>query len=586
MALAYSQLTESGKRSRRRRTLERWRDPFWRLQNLYWIVDENGQAVRFTLRSVIERFLRSERHWRNIILKARQLGWTTAIAIFFLDSCLFTPNLRAGIVAHKLEAAQVIFRDKILYAYDHLPETLKRRITATKRDGGELLLSNNSGIRVDTSMRSGTLNLIHVSEYGAMCAHYPDKAREVKTGTLEAAHDEAMIFIESTAEGSTGDFFEMCDTAQRHTGPLSRQDYKFHFFPWYLSPEYVLDPRFVVFSDKDDAYFAAVEHEAGVTLTPEQRAWYVKKHDVLGYDMLREYPSLPREAFQASTFSIFDPVVLDWMQARCKPPVAKCTFREVGSRGTWGRGEVRAEPSDRALSVWKVWAWPKVNHHYIVYGDVMEGILSDPDQPQKGHDCHFAGVLDRNMEELVATYHSQQDTIPYGQQLLLAARFFRNAWASPEVNSVGLAVLNEFKRVSYPFIYSRESGPEQSLDTVSDNLGLKIGAMNRKPYLEALRTVLRDRQLYIYDEEVIAELRAFVNKDGRWEAATGANDDAVMMLAGLVHLHQECPMGRTTIEQRDTTDRPGQKSPRQYAMAAAGGIDEFEDDEIDDEEQT
>jgi hypothetical protein len=553
-------------------------DPIWRLENLYWIVDENGKPTKFTLRPAI-RLLLEHLHWRNVILKARQLGCTTFVAVFFLDSCLFTSDLRAGIVAHKLDAAQVIYRDKILYAYDHLPEALRAKVKALKRDGGELLLSNNSGIRVDTSMRSGTLQLVHISEYGAMCAHYPDKAREVKTGTLETAHDEAIVFIESTAEGSSGDFYDICEGARKHTGQLSRHDYRLHFFPWYLSPEYRLDPSYVQFTREDGFYFASVESQTGCTINPEQRAWYVKKREKLGPDMLREYPSTPQEAFQASNFSIFDGPSLDWLQSLCRPPIATVQFAEVVDDGI--QQTPRPVPVERLMSVWKIWDWPHSNHEYIVYGDVMEGLFADPDQPEKGHDLHAAGILDRNTGSVVATYHSQQDTIPYAQQLILAARHYNEAWASPEVNSVGLAVLNEFKRAQYPRIFSRQTGEETFSPEDTDKLGLKIGPMNRKPYLEALRTVIKTHGIHVYDEDVVAELRAFVNRNGKWQAERGANDDFVMMLLGLVQLHQQCPFGGHVITQTDTSDRPGQRDDHFIQASVAGAVDGFE---IDDEE--
>jgi hypothetical protein len=371
--------------------------------------------VKFTIRPAMALLLK-DLHWKNIVLKARQLGTSTFIAIMFLDSCLFASDLRAGIVCHKLEAAQIIFRDKILYAYDHLPPELKKNITVIKRDGGELLLSNNSGLRVDTSMRSGTLQLIHISEFGAMCAHYPEKAKEVKTGTLETAHENSIIFVESTAEGSEGDFYDMCQTSIAHQGPLSWLDYRLHFFAWFDNPEYVLDPSVVSFTDADNSYFSTIESEAGVSLSAEQRAWYVKKKKTLGPDMLREYPSVPREAFSATDFSIFDSGVLDAIESECKPPRFKVIFDKAD-------GKIKTIPTvDRILSVWNIWKRPEVNHQYAVYGDVMEGIMSDPNVPEKGHDRHFAGILDRNTNEVVGTYYSQQDTIPYARQLYQIGR--------------------------------------------------------------------------------------------------------------------------------------------------------------------
>ena len=52
-------------------------------------------------------------------------------------------------------------------------------------------------------MRSGTAQLLHISEFGKVCAKFPEKAREIITGAMEAIHTEnssSILFIESTAE--------------------------------------------------------------------------------------------------------------------------------------------------------------------------------------------------------------------------------------------------------------------------------------------------------------------------------------------------------------------------------------------------
>ena len=103
----------------------------------------------------------------------------------------------------------------------------------------ELLLSNNSSIRVSTSHRSGTLNYLHVSEYGWTCAKQPEKAQEVRTGALNTLQQEQVAFIESTAEGQEGHFYELCSQSkskQRKGTPLTPLDFKFHFFPWWRNP--------------------------------------------------------------------------------------------------------------------------------------------------------------------------------------------------------------------------------------------------------------------------------------------------------------------------------------------------------------
>lgn len=52
-------------------------------------------------------------------------------------------------------------------------------------------------------MRSGTLNYLHISEYGKICAKFPDKAREIRTGALNTIQAGQIAWIESTAEGPT-----------------------------------------------------------------------------------------------------------------------------------------------------------------------------------------------------------------------------------------------------------------------------------------------------------------------------------------------------------------------------------------------
>src|SRR3546814_10877767 len=84
-------------------------------------------------------------------------------------------------------------------------------------------------------MHAGTIHRLHVSEFGKICAKFPDKAHEVVTGSLPAVPLDGIAIIESTAEGQDGEFYKM---TQRAIGladakaKLSPRDYRFHFFPW------------------------------------------------------------------------------------------------------------------------------------------------------------------------------------------------------------------------------------------------------------------------------------------------------------------------------------------------------------------
>lgn len=284
------------------RAIDQFKDWRWRINNLYWITDKEGRRVRFTMNWAQEHLF-DNMHYLNAILKARQLGFTTFIQLFMLDSCVFNSNIRAGTIAHTLGDAQTIFRDKVKFPYDNLPEQIRAAVSIVHDNATELMLSNNSSIRVGTSLRSGTLQYLHVSEYGKLCAKYPEKAREVRTGALNTVQAGQVAWIESTAEGQEGHFHDICEVAQakqRMGTKLTPLDFKFFFFPWWKNPEYEIDPIGVSIPAESLEYFKKLEANSGIVLSDAKRAWYVKKAENQAGDMKREYPSTAQEAFEAS----------------------------------------------------------------------------------------------------------------------------------------------------------------------------------------------------------------------------------------------------------------------------------------------
>lgn len=299
---------------------ENMADPMWRLCSgaLYKIIikgdeDEHGNkpeslVIPFKPNRAQRRLLANLWH-RNIILKARQLGFTTLICLMFLDFALFNKNVRCGIIAQDKDAAEAIFSDKVKFAYDNLPPQLLERFPlATDRASQLQFGHNNSLIRVGTSMRSGTYHRLHVSEFGKICAKYPEKAKEVMTGSLPTVPITGMVFIESTAEGREGEFFDMTQTAKAGAEAgkqLGKLDYRFHFFPWWEERGYAMDPSTVIITDADHEYFSAIESKTGKPIPIERRAWYCGTRDTLFKSnperMWQEYPSTPDEAFQRST---------------------------------------------------------------------------------------------------------------------------------------------------------------------------------------------------------------------------------------------------------------------------------------------
>lgn len=290
------------------------RNQHWRLNNLYHISNKKGKIVQFEMNAAQEHFYWDMHYW-NVILKARQLGFSTFIALLFLDVCIFNHNIHCGIIDSTLDDAKKKL-GKIKFAYDRLPAFIRRGCYIVQINAFEIVFSNGSSISVGTSHRGGTLQYLHISELGKTAAKAPEKSREIMTGALNTVEAGQFIFIESTAEGQDGDFYRLCKDAElkkRLKAKLTNMDFKFHFSPWYADPEYCLPSnisREVKIGPDMARYFAELKRKDRIALSLGQKAWYVKKKATQLEDMKREYPATPKEAFEATIHgAIFGPYI-------------------------------------------------------------------------------------------------------------------------------------------------------------------------------------------------------------------------------------------------------------------------------------
>lgn len=317
LAEQYLRQFDAGKLSKKRDLIAALSLKWFRLNTLYKIKVKEPVTLPSGKKTYVIRFRPNRaqriryisRHNRDLILKARQLGFTTVEMIDSLDDCLFTDNFNAGCIAHTLDDAKDIYRNKIRFAYEHIPaswlsifQVIGLKFPVPTSDKGEgYVFDNGSSIRVSTSYRGGTLQRLHVSEFGKICRKYPEKAEEIVSGAFEAVPLDGQITIESTAEGREGRFYEYSTEAQallKESKAPTALDFKFHFFPWWEEPDYAMTPKGVVISETMKDYFKGLEDKIGQKLSSAQKAWYVKKERVLKDKMKREYPSTPDEAFE------------------------------------------------------------------------------------------------------------------------------------------------------------------------------------------------------------------------------------------------------------------------------------------------
>lgn len=294
-------------------------DRKWRINNLYWIKNDQGEHVRFVMNETQE-YLFDNLWYFNIILKARQHGITTLVCILDLDDTIFGMKDSATI-AHTMNDAQKIFDSKTRYAWNNLPTWLKNEFQLDQDNARTLKFkrkNDEASIYIGTSLRSGTLQNLHITELATIDQREPDKAQEIKTGALNTVHQGQTIIIESTSKGSYGVFHDICRQAiefQKEGKELSPMDWKFFFFPWYIKKEYCVDTPTILTKETKE-YFKKLEVETGKEFTDGQMAWYQKKKELMKDQMMAEFPSTPDEAFQANVEGAYYGKQMDFLREK------------------------------------------------------------------------------------------------------------------------------------------------------------------------------------------------------------------------------------------------------------------------------
>ncbi len=272
----------------------------WRLNNLYTIVSKLGKVgnrIGFNMNLAQHKvYAASLKHSRLIILKSRQQGISTLWLVAFFDDCVFYPDFSSGLMAQGADEAETLLkRTKILW--DELPMPVKSflKIGVAKDNTKEFSFTNGSTIFVRTSFRSATLQRLHISEFGKIANTYPEKAKETKTGTLQAIAPGNTAVIESTAAGNNM-FKHMWDTAVSYAGELTDKDFLPVFLPWTDDPDCTLQ-RYQKPDSEATKYFDDLMKNHNIKLTTEQKNFWSAQYRELGKEMTQEYPATSEEAF-------------------------------------------------------------------------------------------------------------------------------------------------------------------------------------------------------------------------------------------------------------------------------------------------
>lgn len=297
---------------RQPKTYEEFREysmsKLWRMNNWYKVVDKDGDKVWFVMNYAQHiAYARQLRHSRSIILKSRQRGISTFFLINYFDDAITLDNLTVGMQSYGLEESAALL-EKLTVAWEELSDMSKGLvgIGLVKNNTKAMGFTNGSQVKVATSFRGNTLHRLHVSELGKIANKDPKKARELKTGTLQAIKPGNPVAIESTAEGQYNAFHDEWYMAVDKVGDRGLKDFDPVFLSWVDDPDcqatipQEIDEETAEELERIEAEWAEYANIPDFKLVDEQKWWYVGAKDELQDKFHQEYPHTPDSAFAAA----------------------------------------------------------------------------------------------------------------------------------------------------------------------------------------------------------------------------------------------------------------------------------------------
>jgi hypothetical protein len=502
-----------------------------RVRNLYRVSSKlTNRAEFFVPNSPQEKFLQS-RTGRDIVLKCRQIGFTTLSGIRGLDYALWEPNAKCGIMAHAQLTVTTIFNDIVKFSYNHflrdwghfyrpLEKSSSRTELAFAEDGlGRPL---ESSMRVLFDFRGKTLNFLHVSEASRV-------EDDRLLGSLQGVPANGQVVYESTPQGRAGDFFRQWQNWRKMT---TLAPYRGHFVPWYqFYPEIESDwqlPEGTFLTP----YEKGLIESAGLTEGHiAWRRWCIEANcqgDPEKFE--NEYPSNDTDCFFTGDALVFASSILKAQSKNVRPPT------KVGFLLSEGTG--RSVFHDDAKGVVAIWDEPDPTGSYVIGADPSGGV---------GKDRGAAFVINQINGRTVARLWGQFDPADFAVELIKLGTYFNKAWICAEANNHGHLVTHILATKGYRNLYKRKV-----IDELTQKPGTKVGFLttneSKMMVTERLKTSLKSGSLTVLDSDLIDELSAFTqvaSKTGRSirrEASPGAHDDLVMAAAFAVEMAASRPV--------------------------------------------
>lgn len=241
-------------------------------KDFFSIVNKDAQTVPFLLNPIQEQYTK-DATGRDIVLKARQQGFSSIITAKFAQDFMLKENITSMVIADEASNATGLL-ERVKFYLKSWEDKMQMKIPLKYNSKYELHNEyNNSKYIIGTAQsgavgRSKTINNLHLSEV----AFYPN-ITEIITGALQAVPPSGYAVIETTANGFN-DFKAFWDrSVMGETG----------FKPLFYKASAFYSPDFLAMKEKE-----------------------------LGDKFRQEYPETPEEAFITSGQTFFDKAAMEY----------------------------------------------------------------------------------------------------------------------------------------------------------------------------------------------------------------------------------------------------------------------------------
>lgn len=485
-------------------------------QHAIKIRTKNGEIAPLKLNEAQRRLLdavdaqmAAEGRVRVVILKARQMGLSTAVGAWLYWYVSQHSAQKALVVTHHADSTKALF-DMTKRFYDNTPDILK---PATKYASRRELKFNilDSGYVVATAggdgvARGETITHAHLSEL----AFWPkSSAKENLNGILQAIPNSkgTAVFIESTANGVTGEFYNMWRGAVEGTN-----GYIPIFLPWFIQDEY-----------REDV-------PEGFTPTPDeldlidqfgldygQLMFRRRKIAQNGLDAFKqEYPSCAEEAFLTTGRPVFNAEAISARASQVGPTLDKMAL-EGEKFVSHPRGEL------------SVFIERDPQETYYIGADVAMGV--------RGGDWSVAQVLDSRKRQ-VAVWRGHVHPDYFATVLYHLGFHYNEARIIVENNNHGILTCTRLgKDLAYPYFFT-ETVYDKLMDKETITLGFRTTVKTKPLIIDELRAAHRDGEIELNDANTLREMATYiVTETGNMSAEEGCHDDTVIALALANHIH-------------------------------------------------